>query len=115
MIDLLKNYLEKRIQLVKVELIASFANIASGLISSLLVLLFVFFIILILSFALAFWLGDVLENTALGFLSTGGIYALLFIGYLTIGKTKMDATVKDTIVKNAMKNEELTSDTIEEL
>ena len=41
MIDLLKNYLEKRIQLVKVELIASFANIASGLISGFLVILFV--------------------------------------------------------------------------
>lgn len=105
MVNLIKNYFEKRFQLVKFELIGIFANMASGLVTSLLLLILSLFILMMLSFALAFWLGQLFENTALGFSCVGGIYTLLFIIYIFISKDKLELKIKDQIVKSALSGE----------
>ncbi len=106
MIDLVKNYFEKRFQLVKYELIGVFANVASGLVTSLLLLILALFILCMFSFAMAFWLGQLLGNTALGFAIVGGFYTLLFIIYIFISKDKVELKIKDQIVKAALSAEE---------
>ncbi len=107
MIDLLKDYIEKRVQLIKLELVGVFANIASSLVSSFLILVFLLFILLMLSISLAFWLAELLENIPLGFASVGGIYLLFFIFYLVFWKKRIDLKVKDTIVKHSLNSEEI--------
>ena len=106
MIDLIKNYFDKRFQLIKLELVGVLANVASGLVTSLLILVLVLFILSMFSFAFAFWIGQLLENTALGFTALGGFYTLLFIIYIFISKEKLELKIKDQIVKAALSNED---------
>ncbi len=110
MIDSLKRYIEKRFQLIKLELVSIFANMASGLVSSFLILVFSMFIVLMLSFSLAFWFAKIFDNYSIGFAIVGGIYTLLFILYLVFGKSKIDTKVKDAIVQSALKSDEKLSD-----
>lgn len=106
MIDLLKDYIEKRLQLIKLELIGVFANIGSSLVSSFLILVFVLFILLMLSLSLAFWVSELLNNLALGFAIVGGFYIFIFVLYMFIWKEKINTRVKDTIVKHSLNSEE---------
>jgi phage-related holin len=102
MIDAFKSYFEKRIVLVKLELIDVFANVASGLVSSLLLLILTLFILCMFSFAASFWLGQLLNNIALGFASVGLFYALFLVIYIFNSKDQMELKIKDQIVKAAL-------------
>ena len=106
MIDSLKNYIEKRFQLIKLELIGVFANMASGLVSSFIILIFLLFILLMLSFSLAFWFSKILDSFSLGFVIVAGIYLLIFLLYLLLGKSKIDKNIKDAIVQSALNQDE---------
>jgi len=106
MIDAFKDYFEKRIQLIQFELIAVFANVASGLVSSLLLLILSLFILCMFSFAAAYWVGQLLNNIAIGFAAVGAFYTLLFIIYIFISKNKVELKIKDQIVKAALANED---------
>ena len=108
MINLLKNYIEKRILLFKLELIGMVADVASGLVSSLLLLILGLFISFMFSFAIAFWLGQLFNNIALGFAAVGGMYTFVFLIYIFISKDKMELKIKDQIVKAAMASEDKT-------
>ena len=106
MVDLLKKYVENRIQLVKLELIGVLANVAAGLISSFLLFIMGMLILLMFSLSLAFWLTGIFESEVIGFAIVGVIYALIFIIYLRFGKKTIDAKVKDAIVEAALADEE---------
>ncbi len=105
MIDTVKEYFEKRFQLVKLELIGVFANITSGLVTSLLSLILALSIICMFSFALAFWIGQLLDNTALGFAIVGLFCTLIFIIFIFISKDKIELKIKNQIVKTALSSE----------
>lgn len=99
MIDLLRKYIDNRIQLIKLELISALANVAAGLISSFLLLGMGLIFLIMFNFALAFYLGSLFENQALGFLIVGFIYVLLFVLYYYFFRNTVDKNVKDKIVK----------------
>lgn len=99
MIDLLRKYIDNRIQLIKLELISALANVAAGLISSFLLLGMGLIFLIMFNFALAFYLGSLFENQALGFLVVGLIYVLFFILYYYFFRNTVDKKVKDKIVK----------------
>ena len=99
MIDLLRKYIDNRIQLIKLELISALANVASGLISSFLLLGMGLIFLIMFNFALAFYLGSLFENQALGFLVVGLIYVLFFVLYYYFFRNTVDKKVKDKIVK----------------
>ena len=102
MIDLIKSYLDKRAQLLKLELIDVFANLVSGLATSLLLVVLGLFILFMFSFAFAFWVGQLLNNLALGFAVIGALYTLIFIIYVFVSKDNIELKIKDQIVKAAM-------------
>jgi len=102
MIDSIKNYIEKRIQLVKLEMVGIFANMASGLVSGILILIFLMLITLMLTFALAFLISNTINSFSGGFAIVAGIYAIFFIIYLIFIKDKMDIKIKDAIVDSAL-------------
>ena len=99
MIDLLRKYIDNRLQLIKLELISALANVASGLISSFFLLAMGLIILIMFNFALAFYLGSLFENQALGFLVVGLIYVLFFVLYYYFFRNTVDKNVKDKIVK----------------
>ena len=102
MVDLIKKYVDNKIQLVKLELISVSANLAAKLISFFIIALFVMIVVILFNFAIALGIGQLLDNIALGFAIVGAVYLLLFILYYLFGKDKMGAKVKDFVVKTAM-------------
>ena len=106
MIELLKKYVENRIQLVKLELIGVLANVAAGLISSFLLFIMGMLILLMFSLSLAFWLTGIFESEVIGFAIVGVLYVLIFTIYLLFSKKHIDAKVKDAIVAAALADED---------
>lgn len=102
MFDLIKKYIDNKIQLVKLELISVSANLASKLISFFVIALFVVIIVILFNFAIALGIGQYFDNIALGFAIVGGVYLLLFILYYLFGRDKFSMKVKDYVVKTAM-------------
>ena len=102
MIDIIRNYFEKQIQLAKLESIVILANVTSSLASSLLLLSLGLLILFMFNFAFAFWIGKLLSDIALGFVAVGFFYIIIFMIYVFISKDKVELKIKDQIVKSAM-------------
>jgi len=111
MLEFIKEYIDNRIQLVKLGLVSVLANLTAKLISSFLILLMLLIILFMLSISLAYFIGQHYDNTALGFAIVGSIYIVIFIIYMTFIKDNIDTKVKDKIVQAAFAAEkELTEE-----
>lgn len=79
MIETLKGYILKRIELLKIEAVEK-TSLSAGTVSFIIILLIssAFFIIL-LNFGIAFLIGTELNNFSYGFLIVAGFYLLLII------------------------------------
>lgn len=110
MIELIKKYVDNRVQLVKLELISTLANISATLINSFLILIIVLFILLMFSLTSAFWFADLFNSYPIGFAIVGGVYVLILLVFLFVSKNKIDTKVKDTIIKAALADEKELND-----
>lgn len=106
MIDLIKKYVETRIQLLKFNLIAVIANVAAGLVSSFLLLVIGILIVFMFSISLAFWLSTFFESEVIGFALVGAIYVILFVVYVKFVKDAVELSIKDKIVASALVDDE---------
>lgn len=113
MIDLVKKYVENRIQLVKFNFIGAIANVAAGMVSSFLLLIMGILILLMFSIALAFWLATFFESEIIGFALVGIIYFVFLLIYTSFAKDKVELKVKDKIVEMALKDEDDFNESIE--
>lgn len=102
MVDLVKNYVENRIQLLKLNLIGAIANVAAGMVSSFLLLVMGILILLMFSIALAFWFSTFFESEIVGFALVGFLYLLFFIVYAAFAKTGVETKIKDKIIESAL-------------
>lgn len=102
MIDLVKKYVENRIQLVKFNFIGAIANVAAGMVSSFLLLIMGILILLMFSISLAFWFSTFFESEIAGFALVGAVYLVLFIVYAAFAKKGVEAKIKDEIVASAL-------------
>ncbi|MGI9532698.1 hypothetical protein [Lutimonas sp.] len=106
MIDLVKKYVENRIQLVKFNFIGAISNVAAGLVSSFLLLIMGVAIMLMFSIALAFWLATFFESEIIGFALVGLIYLILLVVYALFAKDAIELKIKDKIVESALKDDD---------
>jgi len=106
MIDLVKKYVENRIQLVKFNFIGAIANVAAGLVSSFLLLVMGLLILLMFSISLAFWLSTFFESEVIGFALVGLIYLLMLGIYMFMAKDKIELSIKDKIVEAALNEDD---------
>lgn len=113
MIDLVKKYVENRIQLVKLNLIAAISNVAAGLVSSFLLLVIALLIVLMFSIALAFWISSYFESEVVGFGLVGLIYLLFFVVYAVFAKDGVEKRIKDKIIASALSDEGEIEETLE--
>lgn len=109
MIDIIRKYFEKHIELLKYESIAIFASVGSSLASSIILLVLGLLILFMFNFALALSIGKLFENIALGFIAVGLFYTLIFFIYLYFSKDKLEVKIKDQIVKAALSAEKKNS------
>lgn len=113
MIDLIKEYVENRIQLVKFNFIGAIANVAAGLVSSFLLLVMGLLILLMFSIALAFWLATFFESEVIGFALVGLVYVILFVVYAAFAKDGVELKIKDKIVESALADDDDQNESIE--
>ena len=113
MIDLVKKYVENRIQLVKFNFIGAIANVSASLVSSFLLLIMGILILLMLSISLAFWLATFFESEVIGFALVGLIYLILLVVYITFAKDKIELKIKDKIVEAALADDDDFNESIE--
>lgn len=113
MIDLVKKYVENRIQLVKFSFIGAIANVAAGLVSSFLLLVMGILIILMFSISLAFWLSTFFESEIIGFALVGLTYLVLLVIYVKFAKDSIELKIKDKIVEAALADDDDFNESIE--
>jgi len=106
MIDLVKKYVENRIQLVKFNFIGAIANVAAGLVSSFLLLIMGILILLMFSIAIAFWFSTIFESEIIGFALVALIYLIMLIIYVMFAKDRVELKIKDEIVEAALKEDD---------
>lgn len=106
MIDLVKKYVENRIQLVKFNFIGAIANVAAGLASSFLLLIMGILILLMFSISVAFWLSTFFESEIIGFALMGLIYVVMLVVYAMFAKDGIELKIKDKIVEAALKDDD---------
>ena len=106
MIDLVKKYVENRIQLVKFNFIGAIANVAAGLASSFLLLIMGILILLMFSIALGFWFATFFESEIIGFALVGVIYLVMLVVYTMFAKDGIELKIKDKIVEAALKDDD---------
>jgi membrane protein implicated in regulation of membrane protease activity len=102
MIDLVKKYVENRVELVTLSLIGAIANVAAGMVSSFLLLVMGILILLMFSIAMAFWFATFFESEIVGFALVGLLYLILFIVYAAFAKKGVETRIKDKIVESAL-------------
>lgn len=86
MIETLKEYASKRIDLLKIQATEK-SSISAGVIAYLVVLIVAFtFFIILFNFGLAYLIGKALDNTAYGFLIVAAFYMLIMIVVISCRK-----------------------------
>jgi len=113
MIDLVKKYVENRIQLVKFNFIGAIANVAATLVSSFLLLVMGILILLMFSISLAFWLSTFFESEVIGFALVGLIYLIVLVVYAMLAKDRIELKIKDEIVQAALADDDEFNESVE--
>ncbi len=85
LLDKLKEYINNRIDIIRIDFIEKSSEIISKILTAVIISLFSLFIFIFLSVGLALYLGNLFNDTATGFFIVAGIYALLVV-ILAIGR-----------------------------
>lgn len=102
---LLKEYLELRLRVLKLQGVRAISDSLSFFIWFIVVLFFVFFILLFLGILLALWIAQLTSSTLIGFASAAGIFTLLLVVVIACRKPLFQNPISRIIIK-ATANEE---------
>lgn len=94
----LRQYIDSQVELIKLRAIARSSRIFGSLIVDMTKILLVLMIFFFWSMALAFYLGNLLGNNALGFLAAGGIFFLLII-IINLLKKRLELRLMDIVIR----------------
>jgi apolipoprotein N-acyltransferase len=89
-------------QLTVVNLTQKATNIASGLILVLAVGMLGFCILLFLGFALSWWLGNLMQNRAIGFLLGAGFFMLILLIIASLRKKIIFPYIRNFIIRKML-------------
>jgi hypothetical protein len=98
--ELAADYVETYARLTVVNINQKTADISAVASFSMITALICFFVCMFLGIAAAFWLGDLLGNTGLGFLLVAAFFALLVLLLFLLRKKLFYPFVKNLIVKS---------------
>ena len=93
------DYAETFYKLNLVRLSRKVSDVASGVVNSFLIFFISLCILLFISFAGAWWLGDVTNNRALGFLLIAGFYLLIVFVLVLIRKKVISPFIRNTLIR----------------
>jgi len=103
--QLITEYFDARLKLIKLETFEKIAKVTAVLFSSLVVALLAFFLLFFLSMSAGFYLGKIFDNLALGFLAVTGLYLILFVLVLLMKKDLLENFLIERIIGELTKKE----------
>ncbi len=98
MLDLLKDYALKRVDLLKMEATEKGVLTVSTIILSVMMAVFALFFLILLNIGIALLIGSALDSNAYGFLTVAGFYLLIILILVFTGKS-----IKDMISNKLIK------------
>ena len=104
--QLIIEYFEIRLKLLKLETFEKIAKVTAVLFSSLVVALLGFFLLFFLSMTGGFYLGKIFNSMPLGFLTITGLYLILFILVLLMKKDLLEKFLIERIIGELTKKED---------
>ncbi len=103
--QLITEYFDARLKLIKLETFEKIAKVTAVLFSSLVVALLGFFLLFFLSMSLGFYLGKIFDSLALGFLTVTGLYLILFLLVMFMKKDLLEEFLIERIIGELTKKE----------
>jgi preprotein translocase subunit Sss1 len=100
------SYLESKVLLFKISAYEKIAKVTAVLFSSILVAFIGFFMFLFFSISLGFYLGELLQSNAIGFLIVGGIYFIIFLIVILFRKKLFEKYITDKVIEQLFEKEE---------
>lgn len=98
MIDVIKDYTTKRLDLVKLQFTEK-SSLSAGIIGFLSIVMIAFsFFIILFNFGIAFLIGQSLGNAAYGFLIVAGFYFLVMIAVILL-KKKIVTVIANQVIE----------------
>jgi len=96
------DYLETRLDLLKLQAISKSSDAVSSIVSRLTIFLILCFAIFILNIGLSFWIGELLGRPYLGFFAVAGFYALLALLIHLFRNSWLKDPVSSMIIKKML-------------
>jgi ABC-type multidrug transport system fused ATPase/permease subunit len=93
------DYAETFYKLNLLRLTKKVSDVASVVVNSVLIFFISLCILLFISFAGAWWLGDIVQNRALGFLIIAGFYLLIILVLVLMRKKVISPFIKNTLIR----------------
>jgi len=104
--QLVIDYFEAKIQLYKIGAYEKIAAVTAVFFSSIIILLFGSFLLFFFCICLGFYIGELLNSNALGFLIVFGIYLLLFIMIILFRKKLLEKFIVDKVIESLFEKKE---------
>jgi hypothetical protein len=96
------DYLETRMELLKLQAVRTTSDVTSSLLASFLILFLASITFLLLNIGLAIWIGDLTGKMHYGFFIVSGFYVLLVILFLALRKKLLKKPLHDMLVKKML-------------
>ncbi|WP_082021860.1 phage holin family protein [Sphingobacterium sp. T2] len=96
-----KEYIDTQLEILKLKAISKISRIVGAIILDITKLVLTLVIIFFLSLALGFWLGELLNSNALGFLVTGAIFIIILVIVMLL-EPKLEAKFMDITIKKVL-------------
>lgn len=97
-----EQYGKTTLELLKLKTLDKSADVASNLVSWLIVIIFVVLFFLILNIGVALWLGELLGKSYYGFFVVSGIYALLALLFSIFRKQLIKDPLNNSIIEQVL-------------
>jgi hypothetical protein len=102
LLDNASDYLETRVELLKLQAIDKSSDITSSIVSRITIFIILIFAVFILNMGLAMWIGELLGKTYLGFFVVAGFYGLLALLLHLFRRSWLKEPVSTMIIKKML-------------
>ncbi len=96
------DYLETRMELLKLRAVDKVSDVASSMASRLMMAMVIGLLLLILNMGIAFWIGDMLGKMYYGFFLLGAFYLLIVVLFYFFRSKWIKKPLQDSLIKKML-------------
>jgi hypothetical protein len=96
------DYLETRVELLRLQAVSTTSDVTSSILASFLILFFASLTFLLLNIGIAVWIGDLTGKMYYGFFIVSGFYILLLLLFVTLRKKLLKKPLHNMLVKKML-------------